>query len=434
MAVCIPSSVYRITNDGIEINDDVYGPIEFSHDYKQYILHDYFVSKWDILQLGGVYYINSAANHNRWQHSCGTAHLTMLVINQIKKFINVTKDQEDALIIAALYHDIGHGPLSHVFESYLMPNINGDKRWKHENNSQLIIRDILKEKPDNFINMVCDIVEGKDDTDYWLYNIVACKKHGADTDLFDYLSRDMFKLNNNIDVLKLHRKILIENITIIDDKICFNNDNQVLVMLNQIYEYRKMNTKKYYINYEAKCIEYMLCDALKLEFEYDNEKKDYNIISSNPKKFISFTDSYLNSIENDKGKILIHNALNNINRYKCLCVIKRYNDKLLTDNKITYEDIFGDNDSLKEKIYILNFNIDFKTGNKNPLTIINFNNNGLIINLNNKEVKTYVSEAPLERLTYIIIKDSSITGIVRQEITQYIRKKGVKKYHLNFIL
>lgn len=51
--------------------------------------------------------------------------------------------------IAALCHDLGHGPFSHVFEEHVLPEMNGTET-KHEDMSAALFGEILKDNPQFF--------------------------------------------------------------------------------------------------------------------------------------------------------------------------------------------------------------------------------------------------------------------------------------------
>ena len=68
-----------------------------------------------IRQLGFSYLVYPGANHTRFEHSLGTYHLMCLLLERLA----VPADEEQELLAAALIHDVGHGPYSHVTEPLL---------------------------------------------------------------------------------------------------------------------------------------------------------------------------------------------------------------------------------------------------------------------------------------------------------------------------
>jgi uncharacterized protein len=71
-----------------------------------------------IKQLGLSEMVFPGASHSRFAHSIGVMHIAKLIIDQIRtsKQLKISDEQRTAVLIAALLHDIGHGPFSHAFE------------------------------------------------------------------------------------------------------------------------------------------------------------------------------------------------------------------------------------------------------------------------------------------------------------------------------
>ncbi len=69
-----------------------------------------------IRQLGLSNFVYPGANHTRFEHSLGTLHLTDQLLDQLR----VTGLERDEVRVAALLHDIGHGPFSHATEGLIL--------------------------------------------------------------------------------------------------------------------------------------------------------------------------------------------------------------------------------------------------------------------------------------------------------------------------
>lgn len=72
-----------------------------------------------IRQLGLAYFAYQTAEHSRFTHSLGAFHLATRVLARLSRKYSISDDDALAVRVAALLHDIGHGPFSHVVESIL---------------------------------------------------------------------------------------------------------------------------------------------------------------------------------------------------------------------------------------------------------------------------------------------------------------------------
>lgn len=73
-----------------------------------------------IKQLGLANLVFPGANHTRFEHSLGTAH----IVTRLTQELGLDKDRTNLLIAAAALHDVGHAPYSHTLE-YLMEDYLG---------------------------------------------------------------------------------------------------------------------------------------------------------------------------------------------------------------------------------------------------------------------------------------------------------------------
>ena len=72
-----------------------------------------------IRQLGLAYFAYQSAEHSRFTHSLGAFHLAQRLIAKLRLTHDIPESAQTAVRIAALLHDVGHGPFSHVIESIL---------------------------------------------------------------------------------------------------------------------------------------------------------------------------------------------------------------------------------------------------------------------------------------------------------------------------
>ncbi len=69
-------------------------------------------------QLAGSEFVYPAANHTRFEHVLGVMHLAGTLAEALPT--HISNHQQEEVRLAALLHDIGHGPFSHVFEPLMI--------------------------------------------------------------------------------------------------------------------------------------------------------------------------------------------------------------------------------------------------------------------------------------------------------------------------
>lgn len=72
-----------------------------------------------IRQLGLGHFAYQAAEHSRFTHSLGAYHLATRILDRLSSKYDIDEQDKTTVRVAALVHDIGHGPFSHVVESIL---------------------------------------------------------------------------------------------------------------------------------------------------------------------------------------------------------------------------------------------------------------------------------------------------------------------------
>lgn len=88
-----------------------------------------------IRQLAGAEFVYPAANHTRFEHVLGTMYLAGVVSDNLP--VQLTSDERQRVRLAALLHDVGHAPFSHLFEPLLLKYMQRN----HEDMSRWIIAD-----------------------------------------------------------------------------------------------------------------------------------------------------------------------------------------------------------------------------------------------------------------------------------------------------
>ncbi|EIW62271.1 HD-domain/PDEase-like protein [Trametes versicolor FP-101664 SS1] len=257
----------------------------------------------DIKQLGTSYYVWPGASHNRFEHCLGVAYLAQTLAMHLKDSqpsLGITQRDVQCVTIAGLCHDLGHGPWSHVWDSMFIPSILPEKKWCHEDASNMMFDALLVENeldlsPDDaaFVKALImgDTSMCTQEEKPYLFQIVANKRNGLDVDKFDYIARDSQAIDNKSN-LSLTR--LIYSSRVIDNEICYDIKDA-----NQIFElcHTRMSLhKRIYTHKTAKAIEYMIVDGLtKAEPVMHIAKR-----LENPREYLYLTDHIMTEIEASK--------------------------------------------------------------------------------------------------------------------------------------
>ena len=218
----------------MEIRDVIHGTIELNNSETAIIDSPFFQRLRNIKQLGFAENSYPGATHNRYIHSLGATHTAGMAFDYIfkNKASPIARSPKtydrfrQALRVAAMLHDVGHGPLSHTTE-FAMPQVEklglksmacvpgkpcsftGTRRANHEDYTIKIILQssltpILKKAMGSLdiepIHVACIINEdifcpddffevGGVDFRPILHQLVSSE---IDVDRMDYLTRDSF--------------------------------------------------------------------------------------------------------------------------------------------------------------------------------------------------------------------------------------------------
>lgn len=202
------------------INDPVYGFITIPSDLVYDLIeHRYFQRLRNIKQVSMTHLVYPGALHTRFHHALGAMHLMTLAIETLKgKNIEISKEEEEAVIIAILLHDIGHGPFSHSLEHTLVEGVS------HEHISHLIMNELNHEFSGR-LTLAIDIFQDQHPK-HFLHQLVSSQ---LDTDRMDYLNRDSFFTGVSEGVISFDRIIKMLNVA----------NNQLVVEQKGIYSIEK---------------------------------------------------------------------------------------------------------------------------------------------------------------------------------------------------
>jgi HD superfamily phosphohydrolase len=197
----------------------------------------------DLKQTGSCYLVYIGTHHTRFDHSIGVGWLGFRMVTSIAERqpeLNITARDILCVTLAALCHDLGHGPGSHMWDSAILKSVGVN--LPHEEMSLLIFDHIVnrtREKwratqrvDDPFDGLTEDDFKfikamihppkaaytietvGRDSRKLFLMDIVSNKSNGIDVDRCDYIQRDTFHsgVRGVYDVDRLIRNVVIREI------------------------------------------------------------------------------------------------------------------------------------------------------------------------------------------------------------------------------
>lgn len=185
------------------INDPIYGFVTLPDDFiYELINHPYFQRLRRIKQLGLTNLVYPGALHTRFHHAIGSMYLMTEAIKVLQsKQIEITEDETQAVTIAILLHDIGHGPFSHALEHSIVQGVN------HEDVSELLMQQLNKQY-NGKISLAIRVFKNQYKKKF-LHQLVSSQ---LDMDRLDYLRRDSFFTGVSEGVISSDRIIKMLNV------------------------------------------------------------------------------------------------------------------------------------------------------------------------------------------------------------------------------
>jgi len=232
------------------VNDPIYGfitiPTEILFDI---IEHPYMQRLRRIMQLGLSHLVYPGAIHTRFHHVIGATHLMSLAIETIrKKGFEISADEERAVLIAILLHDIGHGPFSHALEYDIVKNVS------HEKISGYFIKELSNEFGDDLERAL--LIFKDTYSKPFLHQLVSSQ---LDMDRLDYLNRDSFYSGVSEGIIGSNR--LIDMLTVHDGNLVM--EEKGIYSIEKFIVSRRLMYWQVYLHKTVVAAEFMLVHALR---------------------------------------------------------------------------------------------------------------------------------------------------------------------------
>jgi uncharacterized protein len=223
-----------------------------------------------IRQLGVASFAFPGAEHTRFAHALGTAHVMRRLLARLRdvqgdlaSHHRIDDRRAKEALAAAFLHDVGHGPLSHLFEEAL-PNAPRHETW-----STRIILDrasgvgkVLADEDPDLPEVVAELVRGRHPLTY----LARAVSGTFDVDRCDYLLRDAHATGvpyGRYDLDWLLRAITFAEITGPDAPPLAIDGAKGIVSLESFVLARLFMHQQVYFHKAARAAEWMLCAILR---------------------------------------------------------------------------------------------------------------------------------------------------------------------------
>lgn len=289
-----------------QIKCPVHGFIPLTKLATSVVNHPYMQRLRHIKQLGLAYMTFPSANHTRFEHSLGTYYMAGLMVDKVKatgqKFVipgvcsipsELTPEIMECVKLAALCHDLGHGPYSHVLDQLFFgsdPHPMADHEVRSISLATEIFSSIL---PSEYAKFTVSLIHPTDECiklaesthSQALYQIVSNYKNGIDVDKFDYLARDTRSVGFGLDFS--YQRLL--NSLQISETGDITYHRKCDTDVYDLFYSRYLMHKKVYSHRKSKKIEAMVLDLLQMMDPVLGFTSSLNDMS----RFTTFTDSTL---------------------------------------------------------------------------------------------------------------------------------------------
>lgn len=296
------------------INDPLYGFISLPYDIIYDIIESpYFQRLRRIRQLGLTSMVYPGAYNTRFHHAIGAMHLAIEAAEVLKsKGVEITEDESEALAIAILLHDIGHGPFSHALEHSLVSHIN------HEEISIMFMKKLNKEH-NGKLSLAIKIFQNQYDKKF-LHQLISSQ---LDVDRLDYLNRDSFYTGVQEGVIGVERIIKLLNVS----------EGQLVVDQKGVYSIEKFLVARrimYWQVYLHKTVisaEFLLLNILKKAKELASHGEE--LFCSPALRTFLYNDYNKASFESDKNLLEVFSELDDYDILSAIKVWKTHDDYTL---------------------------------------------------------------------------------------------------------
>ncbi len=241
-----------------EIRDPVHGYVKMTRVERDLVDTPFIQRLRRIHQLAGSYLVYPGAVHTRFEHVVGAMHLAGQIAESLAPAAGINHDQVQEVRVAALLHDVGHGPFSHMYEEVLAEKTD----TTHEDITQRIVletsvRDVL-EKNGFSARKMSEFAVGKDSNSPPFMNEIIAG--GLSADIMDYLLRDSYF--TGVEYGKVDVTRVIDSLQVADGHLAIEDAG--LYAFEALLLARYEMFKAVYFHRTVRAAELMLVQSMKL--------------------------------------------------------------------------------------------------------------------------------------------------------------------------
>jgi uncharacterized protein len=320
-----------VEKSGGFIKDPIHGYVRISQTERSVIDTEPVQRLKRIRQLAGSEFVYPAANHTRFEHVIGTMHLSGTLAEALP--IDLPQHQREQLRLAALLHDIGHGPFSHVFEPLLAKHLGK----RHEDFVPWLVKetDIAErlEAAGLDTSILGRLAVGKlaSRERPYLDQIIS---GSVDVDKLDYVVRDSFHTGAGYGSFDVHR--LLYAMDVIDNSLSI--DDSAVATLESFLLARFESFRTIYFHKASRAVQIMLVRALEAARD-ELHLLDFDL----PRDFLKLDDYKVwTGLKECKESKKIMQDLEARRLLKCAYERTLFSSEELTSNIISDEGVRGD--------------------------------------------------------------------------------------------
>lgn len=288
------------------IKDPIYGYIRLTEVEKNVIDTLAVQRLRRIRQLAGAEYVYPAANHTRFEHVLGAMYLAGVVAENLPT--HLSSEEAQKVRLAALLHDVGHAPFSHLFEPLLVKYLNRN----HEDMASWIITssplaDVISAQgfdPKELSGLAVGRLSKTEKP--FLRQIISSS---FDVDKMDFVVRDSYHTGAGYGAIDVFR--LIYTMDVLNGNLAV--DITALPSLESLIIARLESFRAIYFHRACRAVQMMLLKAL------DAAKEDLEILRiKSPDEYLEWDDYIVwSKLMSNRGSREIMKSLSERKLLKC---------------------------------------------------------------------------------------------------------------------